>query len=310
MEDVHQLTGQHIRIPCILHLDLAEHLADDHLDVFVGDLHALEPIYALDFLEHVSLHPLDALDLQDVIGVDGAVGELVARLDHVPIPNPQLGAEGDQVLGGLPFLVGDGGLPLLSLGEGHGAVNLGDHRQALGLTGLEDFHHTGKALGNIVRTGHAAGVEGTHGKLGARLADGLGRDDAHCLADVHRAAGGQVGAIALGAYAALAAAGKYAAALDGLDPCGDDLIPYVIGDQLVAADDQLTGIGVVHVLCGIPAQQPVAQGLHHVVAIQDGGDGHALGAFAPALAAVLLPDDHVLRYVHQTAGQIARVRRT
>ena len=152
-------------------------------------------------------------------------------------------------------------------------------------------------------------MEGAHGELGARLADGLGRDDAHRLADVHRAAGGQVGAIALGANAALAAAGKYAAALDGLDPCGDNLIPYIIGNQLVAANDQLPGIGIVHILCGIPAQQPVAQGFHHVVAVQDGGDGHTLGAFAPALAAILLPDDHVLGYVHQAAGQIARVRR-
>jgi len=36
-----------------------------------------------------------------------------------------------------------------------------------------------------VGTGHTTGVEGTHRQLGAGLADGLRRDDADGLADVH-----------------------------------------------------------------------------------------------------------------------------
>ena len=42
----------------------------------------------------------------------------------------------------------------------------------------------------------AADVEGAHGELGARLADRLGGDDAHRLADVHRRAARQVAAVA------------------------------------------------------------------------------------------------------------------
>ena len=49
--------------------------------------------------------------------------------------------------------------------------------------GLKQLLNTGKTLGNIV-TGNAAGVEGPHGQLGTRLADGLGGNDANRFAQV------------------------------------------------------------------------------------------------------------------------------
>jgi hypothetical protein len=49
----------------------------------------------------------------------------------------------------------------------------------------------------------AADVEGAHGELGARLADRLGRDDAHRLAHVDGRAARQIAAIALAANAEL-----------------------------------------------------------------------------------------------------------
>src|SRR5208282_3990687 len=51
--------------------------------------------------------------------------------------------------------------------------------------------------------GRAADMEGTHGKLRAGLADGLGRDDADGLAELHRETGGQVASVALHANATL-----------------------------------------------------------------------------------------------------------
>jgi hypothetical protein len=48
-----------------------------------------------------------------------------------------------------------------------------------------------------------ADVEGTHGELRARLADGLRGDDADRLADVHRRAAGKVTAVAMAADADL-----------------------------------------------------------------------------------------------------------
>ena len=56
----------------------------------------------------------------------------------------------------------------------------------LGLPGLEHFFHAGQTLRDILAGGHAAGVEGTHGELRARLADGLRGDDAHRFAHIHQ----------------------------------------------------------------------------------------------------------------------------
>jgi hypothetical protein len=120
---------------------------------------------------------------------------------------------------------GDGGHDaLLGLLDGDGAGDLAEYGHLLGLAGLEQLLDTGKALGDVV-AGDAAGVEGTHGQLGAGLADGLGGDDADGLAGVHGLAGGQVDAVALGAHAALGLAGEHAADLgSSWMPCGLHLV--------------------------------------------------------------------------------------
>ena len=46
LEDVDQAAGQHIGVARVLDLDLAEHLADDDLDVLIGDIDALQAVDA------------------------------------------------------------------------------------------------------------------------------------------------------------------------------------------------------------------------------------------------------------------------
>ena len=62
----------------------------------------------------------------------------------------------------------------------------------------------------LVELRRAADVEGAHGKLGARLADRLGGDDADRLADIDRRAAGEVAPVAFGADAMLALADQRA----------------------------------------------------------------------------------------------------
>ena len=76
-----------------------------------------------------------------------------------------------------------------------GAVDVADLRLALGHAGLEQLLHAGQA-GRDVGAGHATGVERPHRQLRARLADGLGRDDADCLTDLDELARGEVSAVA------------------------------------------------------------------------------------------------------------------
>ena len=66
----------------IVDLDLLQHLADDHLDVLVVDLHALQPVDLLDLVDEIGGELLDALDRQDVVRRRIAVDDVVALLDR------------------------------------------------------------------------------------------------------------------------------------------------------------------------------------------------------------------------------------
>ena len=110
-------------------------------------------------------------------------------------------------------------LPFVASSNADLAGDLGKRRHLLGLAGLEQLLNTGKTLRDVA-AGNAAGVEGTHGQLRAGLADGLGGDDADRLAGADGLAGGQVHAVALGAHAAVGAAGQDGADLDLVNVAG------------------------------------------------------------------------------------------
>ena len=75
------------------------------------------------------------------------------------------------------------------------AVDVADLGLALGDAAFEELLDSRQAGGDV-QAGDAAGVERSHRQLRARLADGLGGDDADRLADADQRARGQVAAVA------------------------------------------------------------------------------------------------------------------
>ena len=76
------LAAQVTRVAGLDDLDLAQHLANDRLDVLVVDLHALQAIHVLDFLDEVRRQRLHAEQAQDVVRIRLAVDDGLALL-HV-----------------------------------------------------------------------------------------------------------------------------------------------------------------------------------------------------------------------------------
>src|SRR5699024_9828824 len=187
---------------------------------------------------------------------------------------------------------------------------------------------------DVIRRGHTAGVEGAHRQLRTGLADGLGGDDAHSLADVDPVAGGHGAAVAGGAGPHWCFTGEHRTDPDGLHTGLEELV-----DQHIA--DFIAGLGqhVARGVCGgFGEDARVGGGLHHLVQLglgvgvdvvadvaPAGLDQHSVGAQVIVMgvvlrlrdryhqaavgAAVLVTDDDVLGDVDQTTGQVAGVGR-
>src|SRR5439155_17017098 len=134
---------------------------------------------------------------------------LLADLDVRAIADAQAYPLRDLVVDDLvaPVVGNDDDLPRpVALLDPDPARGLRDRRLALGYPRLEDLLDAGQTLCDVL-AGDAAGVERTHGQLGARLTDRLSGDDADRLADVDQLAGRQRTAIAGRAHAELRLAG-------------------------------------------------------------------------------------------------------
>ena len=79
-------------------LHLAQHLADDDLDVLVVDFDALEAVNLLHLVDEVLLQVLRAADIEDFVRDDGAFGELLALLHEVALEDDDVLVERDEML--------------------------------------------------------------------------------------------------------------------------------------------------------------------------------------------------------------------
>ena len=81
LEQIDLFAGEQRRVAAVGDFHLLHHLADDHFDVLVVDLHALQPIDVLDFLDEIGRQFLHALDAQDVMRRRIAFDDVIALLD-------------------------------------------------------------------------------------------------------------------------------------------------------------------------------------------------------------------------------------
>src|SRR6266850_4019665 len=140
---VELLAAQEPGFTRLLHFALAQHLADDHLDVLVVDLHALQAVDVLDLAHEVVRERLDALQAQDVVRVLLAVRDHFALLDLLAFEHVQVAPLRDQLLVLLAVFRRDDEAPLALgfLAEAHRARALGENRRVLGLAGFEEVRY-------------------------------------------------------------------------------------------------------------------------------------------------------------------------
>ena len=131
--------------------DPAHHLADDDLDVLVVDEHTLGPVDLLDLVDKEGLQGTVALDLEQIVGADGALSELLAGADLVAVLDLDVLAAGDQVFALLTRLSLD--RDLLAAADAvailHDAGDLADDGGILGLAAFEQLGDARQAARDV-----------------------------------------------------------------------------------------------------------------------------------------------------------------
>src|SRR6516225_7921852 len=317
LRTVDQRAGQELRRARVDDGDPAQHLANDHLDVLVVDRHTLSAVDLLDLTDQVDLHLAGALHAQHLVRVGRAFHQLLAHLDVVAIGQHPLGAvfvlEHPQALplGQLVVhhffatVVGNDGdlVEALTVLEPDPPGDVGDRRLATRDPGLEQLLHTRQTAGDVLTD--TTLVEGTHGQLRAGLADGLGGHDTDGFADVDQLAGGHGPPVARRADARAGCARQHRAHLDLRDTRRQQGVDLRVAQVLAARDDDVAGL-----VDRVGSQSPRVRRCFDVRVADQRAIGLALGQLHDDAAlglAVVLADDHVLRHVHQTTGQIPGV---
>ena len=139
--------------------------------MLVVDINTLLAVRLLDFLNQVVVDRRDPANPQDLMGRQRTLSELIPLLDPVAVLAADAGAVRQGIADHLAVVGGDGDVAngdAFALLQGDPAADLRQLGHLFGLAGLEKLLNTGQTLGDVA-PGHAAGVEGPHGQLGARL---------------------------------------------------------------------------------------------------------------------------------------------
>src|SRR3989442_7461118 len=145
------LAFEEVGVARIYDFHLLQHLAHDHADVLVVDLDALEAVHLLDLVDEVLLHGPRTLDPQNVVRIDGALGQPVTRAHAVTFVDAQVlrGLHFVQLVLALFGVDPDLTLAALDVPEADGAVHLRNRGRVLRPPGLEELGHAGQTARDV-----------------------------------------------------------------------------------------------------------------------------------------------------------------
>src|SRR5690606_31359914 len=138
--------------------DFLHHLADNHFDVLVVQLHALQTIDVLNLVDEIDGQGFDAQDRQDLMRDRGAINQDVAFLDQIAFLNDNVLAFRDQVFGRFATLFvhrhdRNAALGLVVLAEFDAAFDFRDDRGFFRTARFEQFGDTRQTAGDVARLG-------------------------------------------------------------------------------------------------------------------------------------------------------------
>ena len=133
--------------------NFAQHLANDHLDVLVVDLHTLQAINVLDLTNQVTRQRFDALQSQDIVRRRLTISNDFAAYHLLAFKHVQMTPLRNQILVALARLVGQHqtAFALGFLTKTNRAGVFSHNRRFFGLSGLEQIRDSWQATRDVTR---------------------------------------------------------------------------------------------------------------------------------------------------------------
>mmetsp|Transcript_18412 Transcript_18412/g.29908 ORF Transcript_18412/g.29908 Transcript_18412/m.29908 type:complete len:628 (-) Transcript_18412:6693-8576(-) len=154
---VHMLALEQRGVARILDLPLLQHLTHDDLDVLVVDLHTLQAIHVLHFVDHVIRQRFNTHNGKNVVRCRVTVHDVVALLHEVAFLHRDVFAFRHHVFHGFHGLVRrfnrDAALVLIVAAKAHVTIDFSDDRVVFWTTGFEQFGHTWQTTCNVLGLG-------------------------------------------------------------------------------------------------------------------------------------------------------------
>ena len=153
---VNQLLLKERGISWVDDLHLAHHLTHDNLEVLVIDLHTLQTIHVLYFVDNIFLHGGGTLDGKDVVWRDDTIRKRCASTDSIMLLHKDLLGERYLVTLLVACLGSDDNLAVTTFHLTHGdlTINLRDNGGVAGVASLEQLGDTWQTTRDVTSTTH------------------------------------------------------------------------------------------------------------------------------------------------------------
>ena len=140
-----------LRVARIGDLHAAQHLTNNHFNVLVVDLHALQTVHVLNFIHDVTGEFFDTEESQNVVRIRRSFHDFFTALHHLTVVHEDLLILADEEFVIVTVVIGNDEalLALRFLTERDGTRRFGEHTGILRAAGFEEFGHTRQTARNV-----------------------------------------------------------------------------------------------------------------------------------------------------------------
>ena len=272
--------------------------------MLIVDINTLHTINTLYFLNQIILHSLCTADCKNVMRIYGTFCNSGTGFDFLTFFYSNAGTERNQIrLLVSDFIVGYNNMTVLfDFLKGNYTADFTDNCKMFWFTSFKQFFNTRQTLCNIFRTCNTACVECSHGQLSTRFTDRLCCNNTNCLTNINRFSVCQVGTVTFFTNTVFCCTVKNRTNFNFLNAAAYNDIRITVVHQFIFGNQYFAGCFIYKIMQQVSAYETFGQRFNGFFTLSD------IKYFKTfCCSAIVFTDNHFLRNVYQTTGQVTGV---